>query len=218
LQQLVEQWWADAGTYNVLPLDDRAMLRSFVVSPSALRNQREWILYPGMAPIPDETSPNTIDRSYAISADIIRTTNDQDGVLVSRGSRFGGFTFYVADGYLAFEENVAGSVTTLVSDEPLPLGRCTVAIRFERDRPLQGVATLEIDHRPVGCRRFDATMPDLIASTGGFRCGLDAHAAVSDRYVGPNPFTGDLHRVVVTLSDGDTGATNSDLAPRVRSQ
>jgi arylsulfatase len=201
LRAMVQRWWAEAGANNVLPLDDRRSERSLQASPSAVREQRRWVLYPEAAPIPDDTSPNTIDRSYCIVADITRTTPDQGGVLVSRGNGFGGFSFYIKDNRLFFVENVAGIRTAVSSDDVLPLGSCKVAIRFERDGAFRGSATLEVDGSRVGSSRFESTMPSLMATFGGLRCNRDAEVPVSDEYLGPNPFSGDLERVTITLEE-----------------
>ncbi len=199
LKSMIELWWADAGKYQVLPLDDRTKDRSLVSPDTALRNQREWVLYPGMAMLPDEASPNTIDRSYLINGEISRVAGDQGGVLLSRGTGFGGFAFYIVDNQLVYEENVAGERTVLSSTRPVPIGDCHVSVRFNRTGHLKGRASLLIDNEPAGEFDFLATMPDLISTFGGLRCGSDVPVSVSDAYTGPNPFAGELHRVTVSL-------------------
>jgi arylsulfatase A-like enzyme len=39
LRRLVELWWAEAGKYNVLPLDDRLQERLIVARGGGLRNE-----------------------------------------------------------------------------------------------------------------------------------------------------------------------------------
>ena len=218
LADLIGLWWAEAERYGVLPLDDRGPERSQGLPESALRNQPEWVLYPGMAVLPDEVSPNTIDRSHLIRAEFSRSAADQEGVLISRGTGFGGFTFFVLGNRLHYEENVAGERSELVAPEELPVGPCTVEFRFLRTGPLAGTGTLVVDGSPVAERAFTATIPDLISTSGGLRCGVDSAIAVSARYEGPNAFTGDLQRVTVLL--GERGVTRSgrDLEAELRRQ
>jgi len=212
LRELVDLWWEEAERYGALPLDDRGPERSQTMPASALRNQPEWVLLPGMANLPDEASPNTIDRSHVIRAEFARTSIDSGGVLVSRGDMFAGFTFYVHDNRLHYEENVAGERNELIGDRDLPLGACTAEFRFTRTGRLAGRGSLVVDGTVVAEASFAATIPDLIATSGGLRCGTDGALAVSTRYEGPNRFRGELERVTIELgerspADGDDAMT-----------
>jgi arylsulfatase A-like enzyme len=204
LQELIDLWWSDAERYGALPLDDRGPERSQGLPQTALRNQREWVFYPEMAVLPDEVSPNTIDRSHVIRAEFSRTSPDEGGVLLSRGTTFGGFTFFVHDNLLHYEENVAGERTELVGSVPLPPGPCTAEFRFTRTGRLQGQGSLVVDGTTVCAGTFEATIPDLISTSGGLRCGADSTFAVSRRYQGPNVFSGEIVRVSVLLGDPAT--------------
>jgi len=218
LQELVELWWHDAERYGVLPLDDRGPERSHVLPETALRNQPRWVLYPGMATLPDEVSPNTIDRSHVISAELSRISADDGGVLVSRGTAFGGFTFFVQDNRLHYEENVAGIRHELVASSGLPLGTCTAEFRFTSTGRLAGLASLLVDGASVAEGAFEGTIPDLIATSGGLRCGADSPIAVSTRYAGPNPFSGELLRVVIELGPPRSGVSTGSIAAELRRQ
>jgi hypothetical protein len=125
---------------------------------------------------------------------------------------FAGFTFYVHDNRLRYEENVAGERNELVADRDVPLGACTAEFRFTRTGRLAGRGSLVVDGTVVAEGSFAATIPDLIATSGGLRCGTDGSLAVSTRYEGPNPFRGALERVTIELgepspADGDHAMT-----------
>jgi arylsulfatase len=164
------------------------------------------VLYPGAAALPDEVSPNTIDRSHVIRAEFARESTAEGGVLVSRGDAFGGFALYVHENRHCYEENVAGESNELTSAPDLPLA-CTVEFRFTRTGRLAGRGVLAVDGTDVASGSFDATIPDLIATSGGLRCGTDGPLAVGTRYEGRNPFRGALARVTIEL--GDPGAPDS---------
>jgi len=218
LEELVALWWSEAARFGVLPLDDRGPERSQELPQSALRNQRVWVFYPEMAVLPDEVSPNTIDRSHIIRAEFSRTSPDQGGVLLSRGTTFGGFTFFVHDNLLHYEENVAGGRTELVGSAPLPPGPCTAEFHFTRTGRLQGRGSLLVDGRTVGEGTFATTIPDLISTSGGLRCGADSTIAVSERYRGPNAFSGQLDRVTVLLGDPESDPQGDSLQVELHRQ
>ncbi len=56
LRQLVELWWAEAGKYNVLPLDDR--LHERLSGRAMLQKEKtSYVYYPGTVRIPEGTAP-----------------------------------------------------------------------------------------------------------------------------------------------------------------
>jgi arylsulfatase len=211
LRELIERWWAEAGRYDVLPLDDRDADR--LRATLAARARRRYVYYPDMARIDRVNAPDTTDRTHSISAELEVPSESAEGVLLSAGSRFGGYVLFVQDGRPAFEYVYADGTSYLIrSDRPLPTGRrCTVRYDFTRTGEHQGRGALSIDGGVVGTGDLPKTWR-LTGVAGSVTCGRDGGCPTSDAYVAPFSFTGTLHRVVVEL-DGD-GAAGAEAAYR----
>ena len=66
---LVQLWWAEAGRYQVLPLDDRFYSRA--LGREGLYAERELMtFYDGATRIQPFSAPQTLNRSWAASAQI----------------------------------------------------------------------------------------------------------------------------------------------------
>jgi hypothetical protein len=86
------------------------------------------------------------------------------GTIVARGRRYGGFTLNIKSGTLIYESNINSyRVGKVVSSQPLPARKATVAVKFTPDSPVpnqsavpapaslvEGVITLSINGKPVG--------------------------------------------------------------------
>ncbi len=214
LRGLVERWWAEAGAFDVLPLDDREYER--VAASVAARTRTRYVYYPGMARIDRLSAPNVTDRSWSIVAEVEIPVGGATGVVLSAGNRFAGYALYVDGGRLVHEYVYREGVGhVVVSDRPVPTGRTTVGFAFEKTGPRRGRGTLLIDGRPAGSVEIPKTWP-VHATSSGVHCGRDGSVPVSERYRSPFPFTGTIDRVVVELgSDGEldpAGESRSALA------
>ena len=66
---------------------------------------------------------------------------------------------------------------------------------------IKGEVTLYINERPVGSGEIGKTVPFGWSLSGeGLCCGYDSETPVSDLYQAPFKFTGDIERVVVSVS------------------
>ena len=199
LRELIERWWAEAGAYGALPLDDREYERTLL--NVAMRARRRYTYEPGMARIDRLSSPDVTDRSYTISADLELLSPAAEGVLLACGNRFGGYVLYVRDGRPYYEYVYTDDVRYRIeSERPLPAGRSTLRFDFTKTGRRRGIGTLSIDGRDVGTVELPKTWP-VGGISGGLHCGRDGEAPVSDAYALPFAFTGTLHRVVVELGD-----------------
>jgi len=211
LREMVERWWTEAGTYDVLPLDDREYERA--AANVAARARQTYTYYPGMARIDRLSAPDITDRSYSITADVEIPAARAEGVLLAAGARFGGYVLYVKDGRLVYEYAYSENVRyTIGSDRQVPTGRHALGLVFKKTGDRRGRGTLLIDGQPVGSVELPKTWP-LIATCAGVLCGCDSGSPVSEAYTCPFTFTGTIHRVVVRLeNDG-----RSDPAEEYRS-
>jgi arylsulfatase A-like enzyme len=198
LRELIERWWTEAGRYDVLPLDDRGGERT---REGGRPNPRTVYTYlPGMARAERWVTPNVANRSYEIVADAEIPVGGAEGVLLSAGGRFGGYAVFVKDGRLVHEYNLGDERYVLTTERPIPAGRRALGFRFEKTGQLRGVGSLTIDGEVVARGELPRTWP-INPATAALHCGREGGSPVSEAYRPPFPFTGTLHRVVVTLGD-----------------
>ena len=198
LQKLVERWWAEAGKYGVLPLDDRGFPERAVryQTPGSPRLRTRFSLYPGMARIPSGAAPLMVDRSFRIAAHLRATGAMPQGVIVSLGDLSGGYTLFVQGGHLVFEYNCEGVPYRVASAAPVVDAQSRVIeFAFERAGNLAASVTLSVDGRAAGSGEIARTAKWFI-SWSALDIGRDSLSRVSDAYNDDFAFTaGALERV-----------------------
>jgi arylsulfatase len=204
LNELQATWWAEAGKYDVLPLDARSIGRA-LGRPRLTARRRRFVYYPGGAPIEMLAAVNVKNRSHTITAEIEVPEGGAEGVLLADGGRFGGYSLYVQGGRLRYTYNFLGAgLTHVVSEADVPDGASTVCLSFEKTGPQPfgagGVARLYINDRQVAEAEISRTVPFMYALGESLQCGEDRGNAVSDTYQSPYRFTGRIRRVVVDIS------------------
>jgi arylsulfatase len=198
LRELIDLWWAEAGKYDVLPLDDRDV--GFLRQAGRPGARTSFTYYPGMARVERQSSPNITNRSYTIEAAVEIPLEGAEGVLLAAGNRFGGYALFVKDGRLVYEYNFGDVHYVIRSEAEVPAGRHTLRFEFAKTGQHRGTGTLLIDGEPVGSGEVSRTWP-FAAAQAGLHCGRDDGSPVSDQYGVPFAFTGALHHVRVDLAD-----------------
>ena len=56
-------WWAEAGKYNVLPLDDRLQER-LMIARGGIKERTSYTYFPGTVRLPPQNQPHTKNRSH----------------------------------------------------------------------------------------------------------------------------------------------------------
>ncbi len=204
LREMVDLWWAEAGKYNVLPLDDRGggelmILRRPGHQPPG-NTQRFW---PSTPHLERSKTPDVRNRSFEIRARVTRASGDE-GALVVCGARTSGYSFYVKDETLVFLYNYLGTNYEVRSEGPLPEGDIDLIVRYTKTDEHKGTAELLV--RPVdGTETSLGTGPvetlPYRQTLYGMDVGLDAGPTVSAEYIGPFRYTGSLQWVEFELSD-----------------
>jgi arylsulfatase len=201
LARLVELWWAEAGKYGVLPLDDRGFTeRAVRYQPNGSPRRRDRLtLYPGMSRIPSGAAPLFIDRGFRIVAHVRPTGAVPQGVIVALGDLSGGFTFFVKEGRLAFEYNFEGTPYRVeTTGAGVGVAARTLAVAFERRDELAAFARLFVDDVEVGRGDVPHTAKWFL-SWSPLDVGRNA-SRVSGAYDDAFPFTRDaLDRVEIEL-------------------
>jgi arylsulfatase len=136
LEELKEEWLIQAGKYNVFPM----FPKPFQMTTEEHTLHRERRRLPGKTYVykdvflPHDLSndPGLTSRTHEVSVLLNRESRLEQGVLLSKGDRFGGITFYVKDNHLNYVYNADGEIYYVAkSDEELPLGEITVGYRLD---------------------------------------------------------------------------------------
>jgi arylsulfatase len=190
------------GVYPLVPLPFGA--------PELIGKRRSFTYAGDVGALPEAVVPELTGRSHRIEVDLLAPARNAGGVLVAEGGRFGGFSLYVKDGRLVYENNAFGQDhQKIVASQPLPPGRLTVAYEFIVEAPAPsaalsvfakvkaGVGHLYVGDRLVGEARFEVFAAFHYGES--FDIGLDRGSAVSKDYQGPFAFNGKVEEVRLSL-------------------
>jgi len=203
LRQLVELWWAEAGKYNVLPLADQVpdML------PRSGTERTAYTYYPGTARIPEGSAPHTLNRSFAITAEVeIPAANGgAEGPICAIGGVTSGWSLYIKDRLLIYCYNFLNKRTYIRSTKEVPTGK-KVTLRYQFEKNAQeklgagGIGRLYIDGNKVGEGQIQRTIKYRYSLDESFDIGRDSASPVSEEYKGGAQFTGGtIDKVVIDL-------------------
>ncbi len=196
LALMIEQWWQEAETHQVLPLDDRFGER-FAENAARIHGERtHYEFWAGMGHLPTDVAPDVRSRSYRIVAEVEIPDAGATGVLVAHGDATSGYSLYIEGGHLVHDLNIGGSHQIVRSDRPIEPGRHDLAFRMDR-RDGIGIGTLSIDRLDVGSMETKDTFFTMV-SFSGLDIGHDRSSPVGS-YDAPFSFTGSLRRVVVDM-------------------
>jgi arylsulfatase len=197
LRSMVELWWAEAGRYGALPLDDRRA-EMWRPTPRALtpRNRSRYVLYPPVSHMTGEVSPALGNRSFVVTAEVDRPTATSEGAIFAVGTGNNGLAFYVKGDRLVFDYNLFTHHYKAVSDIPIPAGRSILSANFEKTGR-SGKATVLIDG--VACGSVEVPTVLRMISSNGMDAGYDSGSPVSDDYAAPFAFQGRIKRLVFDM-------------------
>ncbi len=106
---MVEQWWIEAATHHVLPLDNRPFSDLVHGRPWSVPERSRYVFRPGMGMVPEEVAVNVRNRSHTITATVDVPEGGASGILLSLGSFLGGWSLYLLDGVPRYAHNLVGS-------------------------------------------------------------------------------------------------------------
>ncbi len=197
LQDMIDLWFDQAGKYNVLPLDDRQLLRLISSIPYITG---VFTYFSGVEKSLDPYLPDTRERSYNLKAYVDIPKRGAEGVLFSIGGRFGGLSFFIKDGHLVYDYNYAGTTHYKVeSNIKVPPGRSVLEVAFDLKDCYKGTASLYINGKAAGSTPV-VTQPGLYSFEEGLEVGKDPQTPVApDDYESPFEFNGKLEKVVLEV-------------------
>jgi arylsulfatase len=187
-----------------LPLDNSWLERAATPRPSATAGRTEFTYFGEISGVPTANAPNTVGKSYSITADVQVPADGAEGMLNTLGGRFGGYGLYVLKGKPVFTYNLLGLERfRWEGSEPLTPGKHTILFDFKYDGPGMakgGTGVLSVDGKEVARKTIPHSTPAVITIDESFDVGVDTRSSVDDNdYQPPFRFTGKLDKLTIKL-------------------
>jgi len=209
LEEMKSLFMAEAEKYHVLPIDDRVVERTnpaIAGRPDIMGGRTSLTLYEGMEGMMENTFINIKNKSFTITADIVVSNQNSQGVILTQGGRFGGWALYMIDGKPEFTYNFLGLERFVISSkDKLPVGESTVKFDFIYDGDglgKGGKGILHIAGKEVGDARIERTQPNMFSADETADVGLDNQTPVA-LGIGYGPeetkFNGKIEKVIVEI-------------------
>jgi arylsulfatase len=203
LKELQALFMREAERFRVLPIDDRGIERfdaTLAGRPDLMAGRRSLTVHSGMTGLGESAFINVKNQSVTITAELDIPAAGANGVILSQGGRFGGWTLYVANGRPAYTYNYLGlKETTVSSSARLATGKNTLKLEFSYDgngRGKGGTATLFLKDKQVGSGRIEQTQANIFSVDDAADVGMDEGTNVSRSYKAhDNKFTGTIEKV-----------------------
>jgi arylsulfatase A-like enzyme len=220
LHELQRLFLIEAVKYNVLPLDDRRPERfnSDLAGRPTLIKGKSQLLFSGMQRLGENVTLNLKNKSHAVTAEVWVPDRGANGVIVTQGGQFGGWSLYVKDGILKYCYNLLGVQRFYsAADTPLPAGTHQVRMEFAYEGGglgRGGDITLFLDGNKIGAGRVGATMPMMFSLDESMDVGSETGSMVSEDYTATTcKFNGRIEWVQL-----DQGADDHDhlISPEER--
>ena len=221
LRELIDVWWREAERNQVLPLDNRPYIAIMEPGPTGIPHRDRFVYRRSGSRVPEEVAADVKGRSHTIEAFVEIPDGGANGVLLAMGSILGGFSLYVDDDRLQYVHNYLGRDEHHVSSpDAIPSGSRTLGFAFDAEGRFKGgQARLLIDSEVVAKAEIPRYTPVRWSITdAGLTCGEDAGSQVTPRYRGRFPFTGTLHRVVVTVLGEESSDPEAKVERALRTQ
>jgi len=210
LEEMKSLFMWQAEKHHVLPIDDRVIVRmnaEVAGRPDIMAGRTSLTLYEGMEGMMENTFINIKNKSFTITADVNITKDKTQGVLLTQGGRFGGWSLYIKEGKPEFTYNFLGLDRYVVSSsEKLAMGESSVKFVFDYDGGGPGKGgngTLYINDKKVGTDRIEKTQPNIFSADETADVGLDNQTPVA-LGIGYGPaetmFNGKIKKIVVELN------------------
>ncbi|MNO49110.1 Arylsulfatase [compost metagenome] len=217
LKELIGKWWVEAEKYDVLPLDGRSLWGRLKNSFGDEGNVPLAAKHRFVNGTHFLRGPDLRNRSFSFDALVERSSIDDDGVIVSEGSRFGGYTLYIKNNRLVFIYNYVGEKYNIVSsDIEVPLGQSRLKFQYVKTDEHTGIGKLFINGKQAGEGVIEKTAA-VMFSGGGFNVGKDVISAVTSEYKAPFEFKGKLIYVELYSENGNRDAA-ADLLLEIASE
>jgi arylsulfatase A-like enzyme len=206
LKELQDLFMVEAKKHQVLPLDNSILERLLTPRPNATAGRTEFTYAGELSGLPDGSAPNTLSRSYSITAEVEIPQGGGDGMLNTLGGRFGGYALYVLKGKPVFTYNLLGLERfRWEGKDALSPGKHTIVFDFDYDGPGMakgGAGVLSVDGKEVDSKTIPHTIPALMTIDETFDIGVDTRTGVDDKdYQSPFKFNGKIIKLTIKLEE-----------------
>ena len=201
LGEMVEEWWHQAETHHVLPVDNRPFSEFTLTRPRSTPTFDRVVLRPSPGMIPEVSAPDLRNRTHTIVATVDVGRAGATGVLASQGSGLSGWVLYCDGDSVTWHLNVANRRhTTVTGPADLGPGRHVVELRYTKTEQLKGVASLVVDGDEVGRGDVGFTIATTVSITGaGLHIGRGDPYPVSAHPAAGQPFSAAIDTVVFAV-------------------
>ena len=213
LKELQAVWQREAAKYQVLPLDNRTFARAVEPRPSTTAGRSEFT-YTGVNPgITTANAPNTIGRSYTITAEVDVPQGGGNGMLATLGGRWGGWGLYLLNGKPVFNYNMLILAQyQWVGTDALTPGKHTIVFDYTYDGPgiaKGGSGVLKVDGKVAATGKQANSIAFLQVADETFNIGVDTRTGVNDKdYQVPFAFNGKIDKLTVKLGPSQLAAAD----------
>jgi arylsulfatase A-like enzyme len=208
LEELKTLFIEEARKYDVLPLDDRRVERfnSDLAGRPTLIPGTSQLLFGGMGRLTENTVLNIKNKSHSVTAELEVPKGGAEGVIISQGGEFAGWSLYVKDGRPKYCYNLFGLQRFYVEGATqLPQGAHQVRMEFVYDGGglgKGGTVVLYVDGEKTGEGRVEGTVPMAFSADETCDVGSDTASPVSDDYTSEGSrFTGTIEWVQLDIAE-----------------
>jgi arylsulfatase len=218
VREMRDLMFAEFAKYQVLPLDASVATRMVTPRPS-VSGGRKVFTYTGepVTGTPRGTGPDLLDTSYTITADIDVPQGGAEGMIVTRGGRFGGYGLYLLKGKPVFLWNLLDlKRVRWEGTEALAPGTYRLEYDFKYDG--LGVATLafnnisglgrgstgtfKVDGKVISAQTMEHSVPLTLPWDETFDIASDTGTPVDDKdYQVPFKFTGKIDKLTFAIDE-----------------
>jgi arylsulfatase len=204
LKEMQAPFDQEAAKYQVLPLDNRQFARAVEPRPSTTAGRSEFT-YTGVNPgIATANAPNTIGRSYTITANVDVPEGGGNGMLATIGGRWGGWGLYLVNGKPIFDYNMLILAHyRWVGQEALTRGKHTIVFDYTYDGPgiaKGGSGVLKVDDKVVATGKQPNSVAFLQVADETFDVGIDLRTEINAKdYQVSFAFNGKIEKLTVHL-------------------
>jgi arylsulfatase len=219
---MIGMWYAEAGKYDVLPIDSRGTLRFADPRPQIAVDRKKYIYYPGTQMVPGNAAPRLTNVKHSVSVHANVPKSGAEGVLFSMGGNDGGFAFYMQDGKLTYGYNYVADKRFKVQSNSgkVPEGDHIFSFEFTptgkpdipKGKGVPANVKLFVDGKPVGSGDLPVTIPISLGLAAGVCIGSDSGSPVMTDYEAPFAFTGTVKKALIDVS----GEAVEDMEAKMR--
>ncbi len=216
---LIGMWYAEAGKYDVLPVDGSGLARMVAEKPQAAEPRDRYVYRPDTQSVPYFAAPRLLNRPHSITAKVELPEGGAEGVLLCQGTAAGGYSMFIQDENLHYVHNYVGrSLHKVSTAEPLQAGAHELRFEFEptgepdmtHGKGAPGRLQLYVDGALVADAEAPVTTPFML-NPGALTCGANPGSPVTPDYQSPYRFTGTLHSVTIDVSGELITDTDSEM-------